>query len=200
MRGAAGTSRQVEPSFLGRAMLCLRTSILSVHGDARRLLGNVAGPEVQEEDGEMTERSQRERTADGSWMLWTTIGLGVIWVAVLLISLFAPDLISGSQQEHLPLPAFTAWLWGLLGTWGFLNGMSKLRGDAERKPIWMGLGVAVMAIWALAAALSIWLPVVETGTDPTSLPLAALVAPLAAAVLTAVASMVVGVFARPPEG
>lgn len=141
-----------------------------------------------------------EKTADGSWMLWTAIGLGVIWVCVLLISLLAPDLVSGSEQEHLPLPAFTAWLWGLLGTWGFLNGMGKLRGSAERRVIWVGLSIAVMAIWAIVAALSVWLPVLETGSDPTSLPLGAIVAPLAAAALTAVASMVVGTFARPPEG
>lgn len=147
----------------------------------------------------MTGQSQRERTADGSWMLWTAIGLGVIWISVLLISLFAPDLVSGSEQQHLPLPAFTAWLWGLLGTWGYLHGMGKLRGSAERKPIWIGLGIAVIAIWVVATGLAIWLPVMETGSDPTSLPLAALVAPLAAAALTAVASMVVGVFARPPE-
>lgn len=145
------------------------------------------------------EQSLRERTADGSWMLWTAVGLGAIWVAVLLISLLAPDLVSGSEQEHLPLPAFTAWLWGLLGTWGFLNGMAKLRGDSERRPIWVGLGVATIVIWGAATALSIWLPVLETGSDPTRLPLGALVAPLAAAVLTAVASMVVGVFARPPD-
>lgn len=148
----------------------------------------------------MTEPTRMEKTADGSWMLWTAIGLGVIWVCVLLISLLAPDLVSGSEQEHLPLPAFTAWLWGLLGTWGFLNGMGKLRGSSERRVIWVGLSIAVMAIWAIVAALSVWLPVLETGSDPTSLPLGAIVAPLAAAALTAVASMVVGTFARPPEG
>jgi hypothetical protein len=38
-------------------------------------------------------------------MLWTAIGIAGIWVAVLLISLFAPDLVSGSEQEHLPVAA-----------------------------------------------------------------------------------------------
>jgi len=147
----------------------------------------------------VSEVSHQEATADGSWKLWTAIGLGVIWISVVFISVFAPDLVSGSEQEHLPLPAFTAWLWGLVGTWGFVNGMGKLRGSAERRPTWVGLGIAVSAIWLAAAALSIWLPVLETGSDPTSLPLGALVAPAAAAVLTAVASLVVGVFARPPE-
>ena len=149
----------------------------------------------------MSERDlgeMRAATADGSWMLWTTIGLVVIWLAVVAISLFSPDLVSGSEQEHLALPAFTAWLWGLIGTIGFIWGMSKLRGDAGRKPIWVGLGVAVTAIWVIATILSITLPVLETGSDPTQLPLAALVAPLGAAVLTTLASVVAGIFSRPP--
>jgi hypothetical protein len=49
-------------------------------------------------------------------MLWTAIGIGGIWIAVLLISLLAPDLVSGSEQQHLPVAAFTTWLWGGVGT------------------------------------------------------------------------------------
>ena len=43
-------------------------------------------------------------TADLSWMLWTAVGIGGIWVAVLLLSLLAPDLVSGSEQDHLRWP------------------------------------------------------------------------------------------------
>jgi hypothetical protein len=132
-------------------------------------------------------------------MIWTTVGLVAIWIAVLLISLFSPDLVSGSEQEHLPVAAFTAWLWGLVATAGCVWGMGTLRGSAERQPIWIGLGIAIVAIWALAAALSIWLPVTETGSDPTRLPLGALIAPLGAAVLTAVASVVARVFGQKPQ-
>src|SRR5215204_4251098 len=56
-------------------------------------------------------QDRRAATADPSWMLWTAIGIGGIWVGVLLISLFAPDLVSGSEQQHLPLAAFTTWFW-----------------------------------------------------------------------------------------
>jgi hypothetical protein len=143
--------------------------------------------------------STRETTADGSWMLWTSVGLAVIWIAVLVISLFSPDLVTGSQQEHLPLAALTAWLWGLIGTVGFLWGMGKLRGSADRRPIWVGLSAAVGGIWLVATVLSLTLPVFETGTDPTRLPFGALVAPLAAAVLTVLASVVAGIFGRAPE-
>jgi hypothetical protein len=136
---------------------------------------------------------------DRSWMIWTLIGLGAIWLAVLAISLWAPDLISGSQQEHLPLALFVTWIWGLVGSIGYLWGMSKLRGAATRRALWIGLVAFVTVTWGIAAVLSITLPVWETGTDPTRLPLAAIAAPLAAALVTTLASVVAGIFSQPPS-
>jgi hypothetical protein len=45
-----------------------------------------------------TPQGRRTTTADLSWMLWTAIGIGGIWIAVLLISLLAPDMVTGSEQ------------------------------------------------------------------------------------------------------
>jgi hypothetical protein len=137
-------------------------------------------------------------TADPSWMLWTAIGIGGIWVAVLLLSLLAPDLVSGSQQDHLPVAAFTAWFWGGVGTLVFLWVMGRLRGSARWQPIWIGLSVVTLGIWAVAAILGITLPVMETGTDPTRIPFAAIFAPVAAAMLTALAGAVANVFRAGP--
>jgi hypothetical protein len=144
--------------------------------------------------------NERTAMADGSWMLWSVGGLIGIWTAVALISIFAPDLVSGSEQEHLPVAAFATWLWGMVATAGFLWSMSRLRGSAARRPVWIGLTVATLAVWLVATVLGITLPVVETGTDPTRLPIAAMVAPVAAAVLTCLAGIIAGVFARPPQG
>jgi cobalamin synthase len=141
-----------------------------------------------------TPQARRTTTADLSWMLWTAIGIGGIWVAVLLISLFAPDLVSGSEQEHLPVAAFTTWFWGAVGTMVLLWAMSRLRGSARWQPIWIGLSVVTIALWALATILAITLPVMVTGTDPTRIPFAALFAPAAAAMLTALAGVVTNVF------
>ena len=49
---------------------------------------------------------------------YAVAGLAIvsIWVSVVLASVFAPDLVSGSQQEHLPLVGLTAWLWGAIAT------------------------------------------------------------------------------------
>jgi hypothetical protein len=135
-----------------------------------------------------------------SWMLWTAIGIGGIWVAVLLLSLLAPDLVSGSEQDHLPVAAFTTWFWGGVGTLVFLWAASRLRGRARWQPIWIGLSGVTLGIWALATILGITLPVVETGTDPTRIPFAAIFAPVVAAMLTALAAAVANLFRQGSEG
>jgi energy-coupling factor transporter transmembrane protein EcfT len=142
----------------------------------------------------------RTTTADPSWMLWTAIGIGGIWVAVLLISLLAPDLVSGSEQQHLPVAAFTTWFWGGIGTLVLLWAMGRLRGRASWQSIWIGLSVATLGIWALATILAITLPEMVTGTDPTRIPFAAFFAPPAAAMLTALAGAVASVFRGGPGG
>jgi hypothetical protein len=149
-------------------------------------------------NGPASARERRVATADGSWMLWTAIGIGGIWVAVVLISLLSPDLVSGSEQEHLKVAAFGTWFWGGVSTLVFLWAMGRLRGDALWRTTWIGLSIVVLGIWAVATILSISLPVVETGTDPTQLPVGAMVAPVAAAMLTAIAGAVTSVFRRGP--
>jgi hypothetical protein len=132
-------------------------------------------------------------------MLWTAFGIGGIWVAVVLISLLSPDMVSGSEQEHLKVAAFTSWFWGGVGTLVFLWAMGRLRGDARWRPTWIGLSIVTLGVWALATVLAIVLPVVETGSDPTQIPLAAVVGPVAAAMLTAIAGAVTSVFRRGPD-
>jgi len=51
----------------------------------------------------------------------------------------------------------------------------------------------------VATVLSIALPVYVTGSDPTRLPIGAMVSPVAAALLTALAGIAAGVLSRPPE-
>jgi hypothetical protein len=83
---------------------------------------------AQEPNHRSSPEDRRAATADPSWMLWTAIGVGGIWVAVLLISLLAPDFVSGSEQEHLPIAAFTTWFWGGIGTLVFLWAMAGCAG------------------------------------------------------------------------
>jgi len=139
-------------------------------------------------------------TPDLSWMLWTAIGIGGIWVNVLLISLLAPDLVSGSEQQHLPIAAFTAWFWGGVGTLILLRAMGRLRGNAIWRPVWIGLSAVTLVLWTVATILAMTLPVLETGTDPTQIPFAAVFAPVAATMLTALAAVVGSVFRRGSRG
>jgi hypothetical protein len=83
-------------------------------------------------------------------MLWTAIGIGGIWVAVVLISLLSPDMVSGSEQEHQKVAAFTTWFWGGVSTLVFLWAMGRLRGDAMWRHTWIGLSSVTLGIWALA--------------------------------------------------
>jgi hypothetical protein len=131
-------------------------------------------------------------------MLWTAMGTAGIWVAVVLISLLAPDLVSGSEQAHLPIAAFTTWFWGGVGTLVLLGAMSRLRGSAMGRPVWIGLSVATLVLWAVATILAITLPVFETGTDPTQIPFGAMFAPGGAAILTALAGLISNILCRGP--
>jgi hypothetical protein len=78
-----------------------------------------------------TPEGRRTNTADLSWMLWTAIGIGGLWIAVLLISLLAPDMVTGSEQQHLPVAAFATWFWGGIGTLVLLWAMGRLRGNSR---------------------------------------------------------------------
>jgi hypothetical protein len=132
-------------------------------------------------------------------MAWTAAGIAGIWVAVTVVSIGAPDMVTGSEQQHFPVAAVSTWLWGLVSTGAFVWAMGKLRGSATRRPIWIGLTMAMLTVWLVATILAVSLPVVETGTDPTRIPLGALIGPMAATVLTVLAGITASVFFRPPE-
>jgi hypothetical protein len=119
-------------------------------------------------------------------------GLAAIWAGVVGISVLAPDLVSGSQQEHLPLAALHSWIWGLVASVGYLWAMSRLRWSPAPRA-WAGLTAAVIAIWGAAVIVAMALPVWETGSDPTRLPIGAIASPIGAALLTILAGVVAGI-------
>lgn len=104
-----------------------------------------------------------------------------IWASAAAIALAAPDLVSGSEHEHLPLAMMTVWLWAAVGTTYALM-------TPRRAPL-TGWVLAVAAVWALTALVSVLAPEMVTGTDPTRIPLAALIGPPVAAVVTGMLSL-----------
>jgi hypothetical protein len=112
--------------------------------------------------------------------------VGVIWLAVLLTSIFAPDMVTGSQQEHLSIAALLNWLWGLLSTMFLLRAtvLRRPRLDpSEEAAVWIWSAVAIGIVWAAVAIISIFTPPVVTGSDPTRIPMAAILAPIVGTVI-----------------
>jgi hypothetical protein len=92
-----------------------------------------------------------------------------IVIAAVLASLFAPDLVTGSEHEHFPLVALTIWPWAAAAI-GYVL-MAGRRGRARE------FVLGVIFVWAAVAILVIAVPAMVTGTDPTRIPLAALIVP-----------------------
>lgn len=109
------------------------------------------------------------------------VALVGIWAAVIVTSLFAPDLVTGTTQDHFPLAFVVALIAGLIGTRAVVRAFTQRIGGTGR---WAVYTVSVLAIWLAVALVSIYAPVTVTGTDPTRLPIAAIVAPIVGGVLT----------------
>jgi hypothetical protein len=111
------------------------------------------------------------------------VAVAAIWVATLFFSVFAPDLVSGAQQEHLPIAGLTAWVWAAAAT-GYVLMAARARNTLDDTARWLGFELSVAVIWGVVALAGIFAPELVTGTDPTSIPLAALIAPVAGMVAT----------------
>jgi hypothetical protein len=63
------------------------------------------------------------------------------------------------------------------------------RSAGASRSLWLGVTIANAAIWTVVAVASIAAPSLVTGSDPTSLPMAALAAPIAGLMSTAYVSV-----------
>ena len=90
--------------------------------------------------------------------------LASIWLSAALMVLGAPDMVSSSQHEHLPLALITVWLWAAAAT-AFAS-MTPSRGSLAR---WT---LGVVGLWVADALIAVAAPVMVTGSDPTRIPLA----------------------------
>lgn len=115
------------------------------------------------------------------------IALGAIWLAVTAISLLAPDMVSGSEQQHMPIAAATTWIWGSVATLTVVRFWAAPGRSAAQRALHRPMAYAVAGVWTVAALVAVFGPVMVTGSDPTRIPFGAMLAPIAATVLTALA-------------
>jgi len=90
-------------------------------------------------------------------------------------------MVSGSEQEHLPLGMMTVWLWSAAATAFAL--LTPHGSDVSR---WTA---SVLTVWTATLVAGVFAPVMVTGSDPTRIPLAVLVVPPVAAVVTGLLSL-----------
>jgi hypothetical protein len=133
--------------------------------------------------------SMPEPTIRDDRFLMIGLAITAVWVAIGAISLYTPDMVAGTEHEHLPLAAMTAWVWGVLAT-GFV-GMSGAMGRGVTDARWRGLALTITGIWTVVAIASIYSPMLVAGTDPTEIPLASMIAPFAGMIGTAFACLFV---------
>lgn len=115
------------------------------------------------------------------------IGVAGIWLAVVVISIFSPDMVTGSEQEHVPIAAILTWIWGLFATRSLVTALAAQRDRPENVADLRWLVGGILAVWLVAAVVSVFAPVNVTGADPTKMPVGAILAPIAAMVLTTTA-------------
>jgi hypothetical protein len=102
--------------------------------------------------------------------------IAAVVVTSAAVAIFAPDLVTGSEHEQLPLAALTVWPWAAAAVGYILLAATR---RASR-----GFVIGVTGVWIVVAVVAIAAPALVTGTDPTRIPLAALIAPPFGAVAT----------------
>lgn len=127
------------------------------------------------------ERPEAITVARSGFEYWWLVAVGSVVLAVLAASLYAPDLVTGSAHEHIPIAAMVDWFWGALAI-GYLSFVRRDRADAS-------FGLSVAGLWLAVAAASIWVPEFVTGSDPSSIPLAVFIAPAVGTMVTGFLSL-----------
>jgi putative oligomerization/nucleic acid binding protein len=125
--------------------------------------------------------------------LMTGIATGCIVISGVLGSIFSPDLVStsgtatGYTHQHVPLAAFSGWIWPVIALAMVLpTAMQGIRAKVTDRVPWTMLGLGAAGIWLAVMFISIFTPVMVTGTAPwlTWVPLASFISVVAGVVLT----------------
>jgi len=126
--------------------------------------------------------------------LMTGIAIGCIVISGVLGSIFSPDLVStggsadsGYTHQHVPVAAYSGWIWAVIALAMVLpTAMQGIRAKVTDRVPWTMLGLGAGSIWLAVMFISIFTPVMVTGTAPwiTEVPLASFISVVAGVVLT----------------
>ncbi len=132
-------------------------------------------------------------TGYGYAYLMTGIAIGCIVVSGVLGSIFTPDFVStsgtavGYVHQHSPVAAYTGWIWDVIAIAMLLPAaIQGIRAKVTDRVPWTMLGLGTGGIWLAVMFISIFTPVMVTGTAPwiTEVPLASILSVIAGIVLT----------------
>jgi low temperature requirement protein LtrA len=107
--------------------------------------------------------------------------VAAMWVAAAVLSVSAPDMVTGSEQEHLPIAVLTVWLWAVIATAFVL-----MTPRSEATAAW---AVTIGLVWTAIVVIGLAAPSLVTGTDPTTIPLGVLIAPPVGSLVTGLICM-----------
>ena len=126
--------------------------------------------------------------------LMTGIAVACIVISGVLGSIFSPDLVStggsadiGYTHQHVPIAAYSGWIWAVIALAMVLpTAMRGIRAKVTDRVPWTMLGLGAGGIWLAVMFISIFTPVMVTGTAPwiTEVPLASFISVVAGVVLT----------------
>ena len=143
----------------------------------------------------VTERQPRQITRPDLSFAYLMTGIAVACIVIngVLGSIFSPDLVStsgtatGYTHQHVPIAAYSGWIWSVIALAIVLpTAMQGIRAKVTDRVPWTMLGLGAGGIWLAVMFISIFTPVMVTGTAPwiTEVPLASFISVVAGVVLT----------------
>lgn len=140
------------------------------------------------------------RAGPGFAYLMTGIALVAIGISGALGSIFAPDMVTGAQHEHIN-GSFIGWIFNLLAIGMLLTATMKgIRAKVTDPAPWTMLGVGVSVVWIAVLLVAVFAPVWVIGTDPEQIPIWGLFGAIAGIIMTSVLCNFVRTAAFEPAG
>ncbi len=144
-------------------------------------------------------RAGTGRLRIGPRALGTSASLASIWVAVVCGSIFAPDLVTGSNHDHIQIAAFVAWPIGAIASGMVLMAAASARPGID-SGAWIVFGCSVAAVWLAVLLTMAFAPAMVTGTDSTEIPIAPILAPIFGVLATAFSSIYIAAHGAGQDG